>query len=103
MKKTFRSLLAAPAAALVVAILAPAPASANDRQECLNNCTQTGATEGKQCQATHDQRMIGCGKLATNQERNTCKRNAAQALRDCIEAARQKVKTCQEKCPPKQR
>lgn len=101
MTKTPRSLLAAAFAACAFAGLAPLPAAADDRQQCLNNCTQTGATEGKQCQAVHDQKMIACGKLGTNQERNTCKREATQALRDCNETARQKVKTCQQACPPK--
>jgi hypothetical protein len=101
-KKTFRSLLALPTL-LALALLAPAGAGANDRQKCLNDCTQTGQTETRQCQATHDQQMIACGKLQTNEERNTCKSNAAKALRDCAEKARQKVKTCQEGCPPKQR
>ena len=103
MTKTPRSLLAAAGAACLFGLLAAAPAAADDRQTCLNNCTQAGATEGKQCQAVHDRKMIDCGKLGTNQERNTCKREATQALRDCNETARQKVRKCQQDCPPKQR
>lgn len=101
MERTFPSLLAALGTALVLIAMAPSPARANDRQQCLNNCTQTGATETKQCQAAHDQQMIACGKLGTNQERNNCKRQATQQLRDCAETARQKVKSCQEACPAK--
>ena len=47
--------------------------------------------------------MVECGKLATHQERNACRRDAAKALRDCSETARQKVKTCPRSCPAKQR
>ena len=77
------------------------PASANDRQQCLNDCTQAGATQTQKCHAEHDQQMIACGKLGTNQERNTCKRQAALDLRTCAETARQKVKQCQQGCPRK--
>jgi hypothetical protein len=88
-------------AAAILMSLVPARADANDRQQCLNDCTQAGTTQTQKCHADHDQQMIACGKLGTNQERNTCKKQAAQDLRTCAETARQKVKQCQQACPAK--
>ena len=98
MKLSFPSLVTIGAAAVLMSLV---PASANDRQQCLNDCTQVGATQTQKCHADHDQQMIACGKLGTNQERNTCKRQAALDLRTCAETARQKVKQCQQGCPRK--
>ncbi len=100
MKPSLSALVTIGAAAALIG-LAAAPAAAVDRQQCLNDCTQAGATENNRCHAVHDQQMIACGKLATNQERNACKKQAAADLRACAETARQKVKTCQQGCPPK--
>jgi hypothetical protein len=99
--KLFLSTLAAIGTAAVLIGISPAAAAANDRQQCLNDCTQAGTTATRQCHAVHDQQMIACGKLGTNQERNTCKKQAAAGLRSCAEAARQNVKTCQANCPPR--
>ncbi len=84
-----------------LAITFSASVYANDRQQCLNDCTQTGATQHRQCQADHDAEMIRCGQLDTNKERNQCKRQANETLKNCNKTAREQVKQCQANCPPK--
>ena len=91
------SALAAPL--LAFALLGPS--NANDRQRCLNDCTQAGATQHKKCQADAQAEMVRCGQLGTNQERNACKRQANESLKVCEQAARDQVKKCQAACPAK--
>ena len=97
MKKVMYSTLTA----LVVSFASLGHANANDRQQCLNDCTQAGATQHKKCQADAQKEMIRCGQLATNPERNACKRQANQTLKLCEQAAREQVKQCQLACPAK--
>jgi len=79
----------------------PVLADANDRQRCLNDCVQAGATQQQQCQADYAREMIRCDQLGTNEERKQCKQQANATLKSCNEAARQQVKVCKAGCPPK--
>lgn len=101
MKQLVHSILAVMGTTLILAVALSQNASANDRQQCLNDCTQAGATQHQKCQADYAKEMIRCGQLATNQERNMCKRQANETLKMCNESARQQVKQCQQACPPK--
>jgi gas vesicle protein len=100
MKQATRHFLIAVGIAAGLA-LAPDSASANDRQQCLNDCIQKGADQTKQCRVDADKEMVRCGQLATNEDRNKCKREANDALKRCNEDARLQVKKCKEGCPPK--
>lgn len=102
MKQATRQLLAALGIATGLALALPGAVGASDRQQCLNDCIQTGATQQQQCKLDADKEMIRCGQLATNEERNSCKRQANATLKQCNEDARQQVKKCKEACPPKQ-
>ena len=82
-------------------LLFPYDSSANERQACLNRCTQDGATQHKKCQADHEAEMIRCGTLETNQARNDCKRQAIATLKTCNSVTREQVKLCKSQCPPK--
>ena len=101
MKQTTRHMLSTLGIAMGLAFILPGLANANERQQCLNNCTQAGATQQKQCKADSDKEMIRCGQLGTNEERNMCKNQANTTLKTCNETARQQVKQCQAACPAK--
>ena len=87
--------------AVAAALASPALAMANERQACLNQCTQTGATEQVACKAKYDSDMIKCGQLNTNELRTVCKRTANADTKACAKSARDKIKQCQADCPPK--
>ena len=79
----------------------PGLTHAGARQRCLNLCTQAGQVAHRKCQADYQTEMNRCSQLPTNELRNACKRQANLTLRQCEEAARQQVKTCQANCPKK--
>jgi hypothetical protein len=102
MEKTPRYILTVLTVSLCLSIALPGLSFANERQACLNNCTQAGATQQQKCHADYDAEMIRCGQLTTNQERNLCKRQANEKLKMCNKTAREQIKVCQDACPPKQ-